>query len=176
MAVENGSTEYTISTPFAYYSKEQSGEILASHLVMYEPAYEHSKYAYKIQQRITRLLMEIKERQGEMNDASAGEEVKAMHEEAKSIEENADGLAEAIGIGLMMSEKVDMSEFVELWSDMVTAPSERQIVLIDGHIPLNNVTLKRMNPNDVLGAAVRWAAFFGMPSWMQNSASAGRSV
>jgi hypothetical protein len=124
---------------------------------------------------VTRLMMEAAE-YAKQNADMAGEETPALHDAVDEIEEQAAEMEQAINMALMMSKTVDAGEFVDVWVEAATlGGAKKNLVLVDGSVPLNKVHVARMSPNDVLGAAVRWASFFGMPPQMQNAASGGRS-
>ena len=174
MSIENGIAKHELLKPFKYHDKDRGGDVDATFIELREPDYFHSKQSFAIQQMVTRLMMEIQQMQSQQ--PTYGEEVKPLHEVSEQIESESDALAEAISVGLMMSKEVDAGEFVEKWVEMACNTSARKnIAMIDGKYALRQVHIEQMSPDDVLGSAVRWAAFFGMPAQMRGLVSGEQS-
>lgn len=157
MSIHNGTTQFVCGTPVSFTA---NGEVKESQIVILQQhCMDHCGESLKIRQMVMRMFMEFREKRA--GDIS-GEEVKAL--DAEQHEENTDELAEMLESLIFMSDAVDAADFLETFRRMVCKKASKAIALIDGEVPVTDAIWNRLNPDDALRMAIRWTAFFGMPS------------
>lgn len=175
--IEDGTTEYRIQRPFKYSHKGASLE--AEFCELFEPGMEHAKYYLKLKQMVVRAQLEAAKVAKELGFSEgdemgmAGEEVQPMHDQTDEIESQAEEMEGLLLTTLQMSEKVDISQFVEIFSKMCFANSKKNICMVDGKEKMTEVLFNRMHPEDAFSLAVRWASFF-VTALIENVATTSR--
>lgn len=172
MGIHNGTTEFVCTTPVSYTASGVPKE--STLIVLQEPCMDHCKYSLKIKQMIMRVLMEVGQKRGEQTDIS-GDEVKGI--DAEEHEQGTEELAGMLESVMLISETVDVSDFFEAFRAMVCMKSRRPIAMVDGEVGITDAIWQNLNPDDAYRMAIRWVAFFGMPSGDdQKTSSNSRSI
>lgn len=167
MDIENGTHDFTLNKPImVHFSGKGEQEVIC--LIMREPTRAHAKKASKLKQMIMRSMMEISEKS---NAIAGGEEQVPLHEKtSEDIEKSAEEMREALRLSLMLSEKVDLGDFVETFVSMAVKPgAKKPIIMCDGEVPIKDIHFDQMSADEVEELAIVYASFFHMPSVMQTS-------
>jgi len=165
MDYENGTYDFILKKPIQVHVQGK-GEEDFSTLVLREPAREHSKYAYKLKQMVTRSLKEI----GDNNQPEdVNPEIGEIVEEKTPAQmlEDSEQMAEVLGIALELSNVVDLSDFVETFIKMAEKTAVKPIVLIDGQYVMKDAHTNQISLDDLQRMAVTYVSFFLTPSVMQ---------
>lgn len=155
--IHDGTTEFFSERPVSYTDKGVVKESNA--FVLREPGMDHYKHYMRIKQMFMRVFQEVGEKRKEID--IAGDEVKAIEEDH---EQNSAEFAELLEMLLLASEKVDASDFIDTFRAMACMASAKPIVMIEGEQRMTDAIWSTVHPDDGYKMAVRWAAFFGMPS------------
>lgn len=158
MSIHNGTTDFTTKSPISYTDKGEVKE--AYSVVLQEPCMDHCKHSLKIKQMVMRVFMEVGKNRKDAEDAS-GEEVKPLDE---GHDESSEELASVLETLMLTSETVDVSDFFESFRAMVCMKARRPIMMINGEQAMTDAIWQNVNPDDAYRMAIRWTAFFGMPS------------
>lgn len=158
MGIHNGTTDLTTKSPISYTDKGEVKETYS--VVLQEPCMDHCKHSLKIKQMVMRVFMEVGRNRKEQDDVS-GEEVKQLDE---GHEDSAEELASVLETLMLTSETVDVSDFFEAFRAMVCMKARRPIIMLDGVQAMTDAIWQNVNPDDAYRMAIRWTAFFGMPS------------
>ena len=164
MGIPEGNFNFQLSRPIEYKFMGSSAETTS--ITLYEPGMEHLKFYPKLKQMLTRCSIEFQTKK-ETIEQMAGDVVKPLHEDTETIENDSEGLAEALAVMLNASESVDMVDFLQTFKKMVLMPLEgnaRPICKVDDNCNMTEMIWSKLRPNDVEKMAVRWCAFFAMPS------------
>jgi hypothetical protein len=162
MSIQDGSIDFPLSRPIKYKFDNATHE--ATHVILQEPGMEHCQFCDKIEQMITKAQMDYTEKIG-IQQSEAGEVVKPFHEQVKEEEVNTEELAEALAVVLKDSNRVDYSKFNATFAKMACVINpKKSICLIDGRLAMNSTLWANLCPKDAKAIALRWAAFFVMPS------------
>lgn len=164
MGIEDGTIEFKLTRALEY--SYNGGAQQADHVILREPGMDHVKHYLRLKQMLMRAQMELAKQAGEINQLrdSIGEEVKPLSDDVEAIEGQADDMAEAIGLALQAAESVDIAEFILTFEAMATMKARKPIALVDGHQAMTQSLWSNLKPDDAFAMAVRWCAFFGMPS------------
>lgn len=158
--IHDGTTEFTSQHEVSYGAKGVTKE--TSLFVLREPGMEHAKYAMRIKQMVMQIFQELAAKRGtdEMADIS-GEEVKPIEDDH---EQNSEETAEGFEAMFMMSEKIEVSDFLECFRAMACMRASKPIVMLDGEQTMTDSIWQSLSLNDGYKMAIRWTAFFAMPS------------
>lgn len=158
--IHNGTTEFISDNEVSYSAKGE--QKLTSLFVLREPGMEHCKYAMRIKQMVMQIFKELSEKRGDagVQDIS-GEEVKAIEDDH---EESGDEIAEGFEAMFMMSERIEVSEFLECFRAMACMRASKPVVMLDGEQAMTDAIWQHLSLNDGYKMAIRWTAFFAMPS------------
>lgn len=160
--IYDGTTEFFSDRPVSYTAKGVVKETNA--FTLCEPGMDHYKYYTRIKQMFMRVFKEMHEKRtgGEIfGEDISGEELKGLDE---NHEQNSAEEAAALEMLLLVSEKVDVAEFIDAFRAMACMNSRKAIVRLDGEQAMTDAIWSNMHPDDGYKMAVRWAAFFAMPS------------
>jgi len=170
MGIIEGETKYILNdNKFEYFDKNvEGGRAFADHLILREPDYFNMKNSFKIQRFVTQIFQDMGEMKSDMDNIPEVspdlKEKKALHENVEEIEKSAGHFVEALMAGIYLSKSIDIGDFVQAFIDMaINHKAKRNIAMIDGNIALREIHIEQMSNDDILGAAVMWAGFFGMP-------------
>jgi len=162
MSIQDGIFEFTLTRPIKYKFDSTSHD--ATHVKLQEPGMEHCQFCDKIEQMITKAQMDYTEKIG-AQQSEVGETVKPFHEQAEEIEVKSEEMAEALAVVLKDSNRVDYSKFNATFAKMACVVNpKKSICLIDGRLAMNSTLWANLCPKDAKAIALRWAAFFVMPS------------
>jgi hypothetical protein len=162
MSIQDGSIEFPLTRPIKYKFDNETHE--ATHVILQEPGMEHCQFCDKIEQMITKAQMDYTEKIG-MQQSEVGEVVKPFHEQVEEAEVKPEEMAEALAVVLKDSNRVDYSKFNITFAKMACVINpKKSICLIDGRLAMNSTLWANLCPKDAKAIALRWAAFFVMPS------------
>jgi hypothetical protein len=162
MSIQDGSIEFPLTRPIKYKFDNQTHE--ATHVKLQEPGMEHCQFCDKIEQMITKAQMDYTEKIG-VQQSDVGDVVKPFHEQAAEEEVNTEDMAEALAVVLKDSNRVDYSKFNATFAKMACVNNpKKSICLIDGRLAMNSTLWANLCLKDAKAIALRWAAFFVMPS------------
>ena len=157
--IHDGTTEFFADHPVQYSRK---GEVIQTNaFTLGEPCMDHYKHYTRIRQMLMRVFQEMGDKRKDMAQDISGEEVKAIEE---GHEQATEELAAALEVLLLTSERVDVAEFMETFRVMACMNSRKPIVTLDDEQRLTDAIWSNMHPDDGYKMAIRWAAFFAMPS------------
>jgi len=165
MSIKDGEIEHELSRPLDY--KFMGNSEVANHVVLKEPTMDHVKFYSKLKQMVVKAQLELAKNSGELKKMSdgIGEVVKPLDETAKTIEEEFEDTAAGLKFSLETSDKVDLSVFMETFKGMVLAPgAKKTICSVEGKVVMTDALWNKLKPDDAIEIAVRWCAFFAMPS------------
>jgi hypothetical protein len=162
MSIQDGSIEFPLTRPIKYKFDNETHD--ATHVILQEPGMEHCQFCDKIEQMITKAQMDFVQKSGE-RQSMVGEIAKPFQEQAEEIESKSEDMAEALAIMLKDSDRVDYSKFNTTFEKMACVINPRKsICLIDGRLAMNSTLWANLCPKDAKAMALRWTAFFAMPS------------
>lgn len=157
--IHDGTIDFMSKHDVTYSAKGVNKE--TNSFVLREPGMDHTKYYMRIKQMFMQVFMEAGEKHKNKDVDISGEEVKAIEEDH---EQNSEEFAEVLQMLLLTSEKVDASEFMDVFRAMACARSSKPIVMLDGEQAMTDSIWSTMHPDDGYAMAIRWAAFFATPS------------
>lgn len=159
--IHEGTTEFFSTHEVSYSCKGVTKE--TTEFVLREPGMDHYKYYMRIKQMFMQVFTEIGEKRKDKDQDVdiSGEEVKAIEEDH---EQNSAEFAEVLEMLLLASEKVNASDFLDCFRSMACMKASRPIVMLDGEQSMTDAIWSSMHPDDGYKMAIRWAAFFAMPS------------
>lgn len=169
MDIENGTLDYMLNGSIKVHFSEE-GEKEVGLLVMSEPTRAHAKKGSKLKQMIMRCMMEVsKNTDTNQPIEQPAKEDKALHEKTnESMAKDVEEMKGALRIALLLSEKVDLGEFVETFIEMALKPGvKKHIIMCDGKVPIKDIHFDQMSEDEVEELAITYASFFHMPSVMQ---------
>jgi len=162
MSIQEGAFDFQLSRPLKYKFDGTTHE--ATYVKLQEPGMEHCTFCDKIEQMITKAQMDFVQKSGE-RESMVGEVAKPFQEQAEEIESKSEDMAEALAIMLKDSDRVDYSKFNATFEKMACVINPRKsICLIDGRLAMNSTLWATLCPKDAKAIALRWTAFFAMPS------------
>jgi len=175
MSLEEGKTVYLLSKQgkCKYMANGETKEAISIDLL--EPAMSHMSQYARIKQTVNGLIMDMQKLAGELDPDAvvAGTEIKKMHEVDESeFGTKSNQLAEMILFGFGKSDS-SLAHFVDDFRKMAVNKGGRSICVVDGVQPMTDAIWNTLHPDDAIGMAVRWAAFFTMPSDFQEKAELG---
>lgn len=174
MGIEEGTTEYRLQRPIEY---RLNGQPETTDLIeLREPGMDHVKHYLKLKQMIMRAQMELAKQADEINKLrdSIGSEIKPLADEVEAIEQGAEDMAEAMSLALQAAVSVDIGDFIDTFEIMACMPARKPVCMIDGRQTMTGALWKTLKPDDAFNMAVRWCAFFGMPSDQGGQTISGR--
>ncbi len=157
--IHDGTTEFFSEHEVSYSAKGVSKT--TTEFVLREPGMEHAKYYMPIKQLVMKAFMALGEKHKNKSDDLSGEEVKAIEEDH---EENSDEAAETLSAVFLISDVVDVSNFLETFRAMACMGGNKPIVMLDGEQRMTDAIWSAMHPDDGWKMAIRWTSFFAMPS------------
>jgi len=160
--IHEGTTEFNSQHEVPYSRKGVTTETTL--FVLREPGMDQFKHYMRIKQMLMQVLREIGEKRkgGDLEPEDiSGEEVEAIE---LDHEESAEELAGALEMMLLASEKIGVSDFVETFRAMACMRANKPVVMLDGDQAMTDAIWMAMHPDDAYKMAIRWAAFFAMPS------------
>ena len=157
--IHDGTTEFFSEHEVSYSCKGAAKETTA--FVLREPGMDHYKHYMRIKQMFMQMFMEAGEKHKNKSADISGEEVKAIEEDH---EQNSEEFAETLEMLLLTSEKIDASDFLDTFRSMACMKAGKPIVMLDGEQSMTDSIWSTMHPDDGYKMAIRWAAFFAMPS------------
>lgn len=157
--IHDGTTEFNSKHEVSYSAKGVTKE--TTFFVLREPGMDHYKFYMRIKQMFMQVFQEIGEKRKSGPEDISGEEVKAIEDDH---EQNSEEFAEMLEMLLLTSQKVDASDFLDTFRAMACARSNKPIVMVDGEQTMTDSIWSSMHPDDGYKMAIRWAAFFAMPS------------
>lgn len=176
MGIEDGTTEYKLKHQLEYRLKGQAE--VAKFIVLKEPTMDHVKHYLKLKQMIMCAQMDLAKQASEINKLrdAMGTEVKPFSEDVQALESEADDMTEAISLSLQAAPNVDIGLFIETFEAMACMKARRAICVIDDVVPMTSALWDNLNPNDAFDMAVRWCAFFAMPSQGGEKTTSGQQL
>lgn len=157
--IHDGTTEFVSKHEVQYSCKGAMKD--TNFFVLREPGMDHTKFYMRIKQMFMQVFTEIGEKRKDKDQDISGEEVKAIEEDH---EQNSEEFASVLEMLLLTSDKVDAAEFMDVFRAMACARSAKPIVMLDGEQAMTDSIWSTMHPDDGYAMAIRWAAFFAMPS------------
>jgi hypothetical protein len=162
MGIKEGTYDFTLSKPLSY--KPFKGKDTETNLiVLNEPSMEHIKFYLRLKQMLTRSQMELAKQAGQLQD-TIGEVVKPLQDQVDKIESETDQAFEMFSVCLQASESVDIGQFIGTFENMALTPAKKAICRVDGQVNMTSALWDNLQPEDAFNMAVRWCAFFAMPS------------
>lgn len=177
MSIEIGTTDYELIVPFDYHSIKAGGSTPAAFITLRGPEFAHSKNAYRIGQMCSNLLNEGPKKFAEYADSeevqtAAGEEINKIKQMENKHESVSAVIEDMLRAYLMVSDAIDVYDFVNEFVEMLNVKNcKRNIAMIDGEVALKKTHVERMDLEDILSLALRWASFFGIQSKVRDSIS-----
>jgi hypothetical protein len=182
MSLENGEVIYTFKRSKKPTYTDKTGQTVeAKFLELREPGMSHIGQYCKIKQTINGLIMnltEVSEKYQNLGDGfEAGTEVKKFHEQdVDEHEENAKQMAQMLEFAFGLSENANMDHFLNDFQKMACNKRQSSICVVDNEQPMTETIWDKLHPQDAIDIALRWAAFFTMPSeFHQSIESEGQS-
>lgn len=157
--IHDGTTEFFSEHEVSYSCKGVAKK--TNSFVLNEPGMDHYKHYMRIKQWFMQVFQEVGEKRKDLTDDISGDEVKAIEEDH---EQNSEEFAEMLEMLLLTSEKVEASEFLDCFRSMACMNAGKPVVMLDGEQTMTDAIWRTMHPDDGYKMAIRWAAFFGMPS------------
>jgi hypothetical protein len=158
--IHDGTTDFQSEREVCYSSK--GVDKYTTLFVLREPGMEHCKHAMRIKQMVMQIFQETAAKHKKAGEFDiSGEEVKPIEEDHEQTSEET---AEMLEMLFMMSEKVEVSEFLDCFRAMACMRSSKPIVSLDGEQAMTDAIWQNLSLDDGYKMAVRWAAFFAMPS------------
>jgi hypothetical protein len=157
--IHEGTTEFFSEHEVSYSAKGVSKE--TNLFVLREPGMEHAKFYMPIKQLVMKAFMALGEKHKNQSDDLSGEEVKAIEEDH---DEKSDEAAETLAAVFMISDVVDVSNFMDTFRAMACMGGNKPIVMLDGEQRMTDAIWSTMHPDDGWKMAIRWTSFFAMPS------------
>lgn len=158
MTINNEFT-YDLTTPVRYAKDgdEAEGYILT----LKAPTMAHSRFSYKLEQMIMRAMLDAEKAIGDRNGVDiAGTEVTPVTDKsAEARAKEAEDLAGMIEMAIMVSEKVDLDEFVSSFGKLATFKGA-PVCIIEDEQPMTDVLWSKMSPMEARKLAVKYAANF----------------
>jgi len=167
MDLANGKHDYTLTRPIDVHFKGV-GDKEVIMLTLYEPTRQHVKQSAKLRQMVMISMIELSEKNNAQGQA--GQESKQIHDKTdEEHEKDSAELYEAMKIAILMSEKLDLGDFVEFFIDMALKPTKKPLIKCDDEIPIKDIHFDQMSADEVTDLAIAYASFFYMPSVMQGN-------
>ena len=159
--IHEGTTDFFSEHKVSYSVKGVSKE--TNLFVLREPGMDHFKHYMRIKQMFMHVFREVSEKRkdGDEPEDISGEEVQPIED---GHEQSSEEIAEAMEMLLLTSEKVGVPDFVEAFRAMACMRANKPVVMLDGEQAMTDAIWMTMHPDDAYKMAVRWAAFFAMPS------------
>lgn len=158
--IHDGTTEFFSEHEVSYSAKGVSKT--TTEFVLREPGMDHFKHYMRIKQMFMQVFQEIGEKRKSTDPEDiSGEEVSAIEDDH---EQNSEEFAGVLEMLLLTSEKVSVPEFVETFRAMACMRANKPVVMLDGEQAMTDAIWMAMHPDDAYKMAIRWAAFFAMPS------------
>lgn len=157
--IHNGTIEFFSDHEVSYSCKGVQKETNA--FVLREPGMDHCDHYMRIKQMFMQVFIEVGEKHKAGQEDISGEEVKAIEEDH---EQNSEEFAETLQMLLLTSNKVKVSDFLNTFRAMACMRASKPIVMLDGEQSMTDAIWSSMHPDDGYKMAIRWAAFFAMPS------------
>jgi hypothetical protein len=157
--IHEGTTDFFSEHEVSYSAKGVSKETHS--FVLREPSMEHAKFYMPIKQLVMKAFMALGEKHKNQSNDLSGEEVKAIEEDH---EEKSEEAAETLGAVFLISDVVDVSNFMETFRAMACMGGNKPIVMLDGEQRMTDAIWSGMHPDDGWKMAIRWTSFFAMPS------------
>lgn len=157
--IHDGTTDFFSDHEVSYSCKGVAKETTS--FVLREPGMDHAKYYMPIKQLVMKAFMALGEKHKSKSEDLSGEEVKAIEDDH---EEMSDEAAESLGAVFLISDVVDVSNFMEIFRAMACMTSNKPIVMLDGEQRMTDAIWSTMHPDDGWKMAIRWTSFFAMPS------------
>lgn len=162
MSFSDGTTTYTLERPVSFSVDGQFQK--SRNLILHEPREAHVPFYFRLDQMCARAAMKMAEFAQSVPRPPADTSGEALGQ-AKDIDEaeferRAVESAEGI-ISIIRMSDVDLAKFVEVFGLM--ACSKECIVAVEDEVRMTSSIWETMRPNDRLGAAAKWCAFFIMP-------------
>lgn len=164
MGIEDGTTTFTLSRPIEYRVNGQPE--FTDQILLKEPGMDHIKYYLKLKQMIMQAQFGMMKAAGDLNTIreQIGEEVKPFTEDVTALEAQTPEIEEGITLCMEASEKADLPGFVATFEAMACLKGRTSVCMIDGKQAMTAALWATLKPDDALKIAVRWCAFFVMPS------------
>lgn len=158
--IHEGTTEFSSQHEVSYSCKGVAKE--TTEFVLREPGMDHYKHYMRIKQMFMQVFQEIGDKRKDKDAPDiSGEEVKAIEEDH---EQNSSEFADMLEMLLLTSDKVEASDFLDTFRSMACMRASKPIVMLDGEQSMTDAIWSSMHPDDGYKMAIRWAAFFAMPS------------
>lgn len=157
--IQDGTTEFFSDHEVAYSSK--GVEKYTTSFVLREPGMDHFKHYMRIKQMFMQAFQEIGDKRKTEDADISGEEVKAIEEDH---EQNSEEFASVLEMLLLASERVNPADFMECFRAMACMRASKPVVMVDGEQAMTDAIWSNLHPDDGYKMAIRWAAFFAMPS------------
>ena len=171
MSIRTGTTDYYLKRPFPYKNPASTKPIDATFITLREPTADHQEGFWIMRQYIRRAEVSAMKLLSVVQDSSVseiiGSQTEKFHNTVDRIEEedSADESKNDEGFStIILAGEVDIVKFMNTFKKMVTTNARKSLALVDGEesVPLNAALMGKMNPDDLLGLAIRWCAFFIM--------------
>lgn len=157
--IHDGTTEFFSDHEVSYSCKGAIKQTTA--FVLREPGMDHYKHYMRIKQQFMQMFMEAGERHKDKEADMSGEEVKAIEDDH---DQRSEEFAATLEMLLLTSTKVEASDFLDCFRAMACMKASKPVVMLDGEQSMTDAIWSTMHPDDGYKMAVRWAAFFAMPS------------
>lgn len=157
--IHDGTTDFFSDHEVSYSKK--GVETQTTSFVLREPGMDHAKFYMPIKQLVMKAFMDLGEKHKNSREDLSGEEVKIIEDDH---EEKSDEAAETLGAIFLVSDVVDVSNFMETFRAMACMQCDKPIVMLDGEQRMTDAIWRTMHPDDGWKMAIRWTSFFAMPS------------
>ena len=162
MGIVNGQCDFMLSRPIKYSFEGSTHETKT--IVLQENGMEHDTYTSQLEEMIMKSQIEVFEKRGGVQD-SVGEVVQPLKDQVEQIEDAAEETAIQIYASIVASDSVHLHIFKNIFKKMACIPRpQKSICMIDGRAIMTEAIYNTMYPKDAQDMALRWCAFFVMPS------------
>lgn len=172
MDLANGKHDFHLTRPImVHFSGDGDKEVTL--IELHEPSRVHLKKASRLKQMVVKAMMDASKFSDKSEDEEEeevdGEEVKPIHEKTdEEHKKEAAELAKVLKMALLASD-IDFGEFNETFIAMALKSSKKELLLLDGKVPIKSTHFDDMSVSDIESLAVTYASFFLMPSEMQET-------
>jgi hypothetical protein len=188
MEVRDREVTYTLSRPITF---SHAGKLLeCSQILLREPTSQHAQYYMRIKQMLVKAQMDMQravEGRGDQQlpdhlQPVGGSKINADQDDPiENILNDTEMMKNFISIAMFQSDRVDMGDFHDAFSRIITANTDTAIATCindDDDIPTRRVKLgdwTKMHPDDQIDMAITWSANFSMPSLLSSLVSGQQS-
>lgn len=174
MGIKDGTTTFELSRPIEY--RHNGDAVETTNIVLKEPGMDHVQHYLKLKQLIMQSQMGLAKYADKINEVrdSIGDVVKPLTENVDQLEEDTKSFEKMISFSLQTAENIDIAQFISIFKTMATMKGRTSICMIDGRRTMTGPIWDTLKPDDAFDMAIRWCAFFAMPSIGGDRISSGQ--